>query len=541
MLGITRRAAVLGAAADGHPARLFRGGEPGFCLPSVAEALRSGALLKDAAANLAVVGDTIHSIYNATSEIEVAPSAVAFAGESYEVSPGVYRLLSTAGVYSEVFFTLPVSTYRVTFTVSSRVSGNPVMTNGINEIVIPASEGLFSRVTNHAGNIGLKRQAGSTDLIISNVRFFRQVAGVGAQQFTATKRPLLTHRVNLHTQTEDFSNAAWTKSGATIDATKYADINGELRAQKVTFANGNANAILTQTLPIQLGNILRRFWIRADSATTVRNRSRNNGSSSAAPVINVTTSWQLVELSVAASGTGVDIVGWQNNAAGDAAPIYLCEVDTRPVGLNPLLPKYQRVVTDADCDTGGFPPFLRFDGLDDCLVTPNIDFSACEAVTVIAGLRKAAGTTVAAVCEHGVVSSPGAFGLFAPVGSSNSGNHVYMQTRGGADGGWYYDIPAGSSSVFASVLVGSATTRAEKAPTYVLNGNSLSVRYAGGAADPIGSGPFQNAALNIGQRNASVYAFAGDLYSLTVIGRRLSNAEMLATSRWINEQMGRVY
>jgi hypothetical protein len=386
MLGITRRAAVLAAAADGHPARLFKGGEPGFCLPSVAEALRSGALLKDYAANLAVVGDAIHSIYNATSEIEVAPSAVAFAGESYQVSPGVYRVLSTAGVYSEVVFTVPASTYRVTFTVSDRVSGSPTVTNGTNDIGIPTGAGQFSRVINRAATVGIKRTSpsGATDLIISNVRFFRQVAGVGAQQFTATKRPLLT-------------------------------------------------------------------------------------------------------------------------------------ADSRGI------------------------PLLRFDGIDDCLVTPSIDFSVCDAVTVIAGIRKNAGTTVAAVCEHGVVSSPGAFGLFAPVDSSNSGNHVYMQTRGGADGGWYYDIPAGSSSVFASVLVGSATTRAEKAPTYVLNGNSLSVRYAGGAADPIGSGPFQNAALNIGQRNASVYAFSGDLYSLTVIGRRLSNAEMLATSRWINEQMGRVY
>ena len=185
-------------------------------------------------------------------------------------------------------------------------------------------------------------------------------------------------------------------------------------------------------------------------------------------------------------------------------------------------------------------PLLRFDGIDDCLVTPSIDFSACDAVTVIAGLRKAA-VIEGTVCEHGVVLSPGAFGLFAPVNSSNSNNHIYMQTRGGADGGWFYDIPAGSSSVFASVLVGSETTRIAKVPAYALNGNSLAARYAGGADDPIGAGAFQNAALNIGQRNASVYAFYGDLYSLTVIGRRLSNAEMLATSRWINQQMGGVY
>ena len=186
-------------------------------------------------------------------------------------------------------------------------------------------------------------------------------------------------------------------------------------------------------------------------------------------------------------------------------------------------------------------PLLRFDGLDDCLVTPSIDFSACEAVTVIAGIRKNAGTTAATVCEHGVVLSPGAFGLYAPVGSSNSGNHVYMQSRGSVDGGWYYDIPAGSSTIFASVLVGAETTRIPKAPAYALNGNSLTARYAGGGADPIGTGSFQSAVLNIGQRNASAYAFSGDLYSLTVIGRRLSNAEMLNTSRWINQQMGGVY
>lgn len=382
MLGIARRAAVLSSAADGHPARLFKGGEPGFCLPSVAEALRSGALLKDNAANPAVVGDTITSIYNATSETEVAPSAVAFAGESYEVSPGVYRVLSTAGAYSEVLFTVPLSTYRVTFTVSGRVSGQPTLSNAINDIAIPASEGQFSRVINRTGNLSIKRQAGSTDLIISNVRFFRQVAGVGAQQFTATKRPLLTF-------------------------------------------------------------------------------------------------------------------------------------DSKSI------------------------PLMRFDGIDDCLVTPSIDFSACEAVTVIAGLRKNAGTSSAMLVHQGVTSASGYIGVYCPVGSANSGNHLHAETRTTASGGWYY-MTTDAPQVFGQVFVVGATSRTEKLPSFIVTGNTMYPRSAGGG-DPAGAASFQNSAIHVGQGNATVYPFSGDLYSLTVIGRRLSNSELLNTSRWINEQMGRVY
>jgi hypothetical protein len=257
------------------------------------------------------------------------------------------------------------------------------LTNGINEILIPASEGQFSRVTNRYGNIGLKRQVGATDLIISNVRFFRQTSGVGAQQFTATKRPLLT-------------------------------------------------------------------------------------------------------------------------------------TDSKSI------------------------PLLRFDGIDDCLVTPSIDFSACDAVTVIAGFRKNAGTASAMLVHHGVTSSAGYIGLYAPVGSANSGNHFYVETRTTVSGGFYY-MTADAPQVFGQVYASGPLLRADKFPSYAVNGNTAFARSVGGA-DPSGSSSaFQNAAINIGQQNATVYPFSGDLYSLTVIGRRLSNSEMLNTSRWINEQMGRVY
>ena len=185
-------------------------------------------------------------------------------------------------------------------------------------------------------------------------------------------------------------------------------------------------------------------------------------------------------------------------------------------------------------------PLLRFDGIDDCLVTPSIDFSACEAVTVILGIRKNTGTASAMLVHHGVTSSAGYIGLYAPVGSANSGNHFYTETRTTVAGGFYY-MTADAPQVFGQVYASGPLLRTDKFPSYVVNGNIAFTRSVGGA-DPGGSSSaFQNAAINIGQQNATVYPFSGDLYSLTVIGRRLSNAEILNTSRWINQQMGRVY
>jgi len=102
-------------------------------------------------------------------------------------------------------------------------------------------------------------------------------------------------------------------------------------------------------------------------------------------------------------------------------------------------------------------------------------------------------------------------------------------------------MTADAPQVFGQVYASGPLLRTDKFPSYAVNGNTAFARSVGGA-DPSGSSSaFQNAAINIGQQNASAYAFSGDLYSLTVIGRRLSNAEMLNTSRWINQQMGRVY
>lgn len=183
-------------------------------------------------------------------------------------------------------------------------------------------------------------------------------------------------------------------------------------------------------------------------------------------------------------------------------------------------------------------PLLRFDGIDDCLVTPAINFSACDAVTVIVGVRKAVGTAGGIVIEHG--SESGRFALMAPFDAIGGGDHLHTYAEATSYSGMYASGTAVAGTVFAQVYVATAASRLDKFRTYTVNGNERYPRSSTGA-DFAGTFVFHNQALNIGQRDAVRLPFNGDLYSLTVIGRRLSNAEMLATSRWINEQMGRVY
>ncbi len=62
--------------------------------------------------------------------------------------------------------------------------------------------------------------------------------------------------------------------------------------------------------------------------------------------------------------------------------------DLCPANAGTNLLAYQRVNTNTDYDTVGFPKYLKFDGVDDSLATNSIDFSATDEMTVWSGVRK---------------------------------------------------------------------------------------------------------------------------------------------------------
>lgn len=151
--------------------------------------------------------------------------------------------------------------------------------------------------------------------------------------------------------------------------------------------------------------------------------------------------------------------------------------------------------------------YLAFDGLDDFLVTGNVDFSSTDKIAVAAGVRKLSDAGAGVVCELSATGdSNGIFNLYAPVSASPSYSFRSKGTAG----------PVASSSGFpppiTSVISGMGS----------VSGDSVLLRVDGAQkaisnADQ-GTGNFGNYPLYIGRRGGTSLPFNGRLYGLAICG-----------------------
>lgn len=167
--------------------------------------------------------------------------------------------------------------------------------------------------------------------------------------------------------------------------------------------------------------------------------------------------------------------------------------------------------------------YAAFDGIDDSWVTPTIDFTGTDAVTIVAALRKNSDAAAGIVCELGPVwSFAGCFGLAAPqsasstVGVGGRGTNFVNASAGG------YVAPV---SMLATGTLRVSTDTCTIRVDGVLKGSS--------AADQ-GAGNFRSDVINIGRRNNFNVPFNGGLAGLTVIGRVLSASEFALLERYGN-------
>lgn len=117
-----------------------------------------------------------------------------FVGEASRVSPGVYRILSTAGAYSVVnLINNPAGkTFEVSFNVDSvTVAGTGL---SIDPGAVPVSADVGSKravLVSASTPIGIKRTGAACDIQISNISV-RELKGHHATQATAGNRPILS-------------------------------------------------------------------------------------------------------------------------------------------------------------------------------------------------------------------------------------------------------------------------------------------------------------------------------------------------------------
>ena len=189
---------------------------------------------------------------------------------------------------------------------------------------------------------------------------------------------------------------------------------------------------------------------------------------------------------------------------------------------------YQKVVSQYDVTETGVPSvhYLRFDGVDDAMATPSIDFTGTDEMSVFAGVRKLT-TTAQVITEL----------------SFNTG--TFYHVVGDSAPKAYSAVARGSASL-TSPLIGFEVTDAPDTAVFTalhdISGDLSRVRRNGvvgtdGTADK-GTGNFSNNIMYIGARSQNSLYFNGHLYGLTVRGALTDAATLAKTEKLVAKKTG---
>jgi hypothetical protein len=192
---------------------------------------------------------------------------------------------------------------------------------------------------------------------------------------------------------------------------------------------------------------------------------------------------------------------------------------------------YQRVgnvaVTPSDYDASAGFYYLKFDGVDDGMVTNSIDFTATDKMTVFAGVRKLSDATAGVITELSADrnTNNGSFTLSAV---TSPGSYLFV-SKGTYDANAY---AVGGSSPRTNILTSIGDISGDIAALRI-----NAVQAAISTADQ-GTGNYGNYQLYIGRRGGTTLPFNGLLYSLIVRGAQTSTTQIAQTERWVNKKTG---
>jgi hypothetical protein len=319
------------------------------------------------------------------------------------------------------------STYAITYTVSNYVSGSVVgRAGGTNASTNRSANGTYTDyvvcgATSNAIGVFSNLFNGSVDNI--SIREIVASAPKNASQPTAINRPKLDARVNKLVSSEDLNAAAWVKGSSSVTpkpdgygdkivelaaTTEHYVQQGpsgtagggawrgcvEVKAGERTFAEirlqspaGACRArvnLTTGAVYHTMSNVFGTTWTVGEATAVPSERAGYwritiNGTCS-------DTSAASVALLVMAMQDASTI-----NYLGDGVSgIYATKADLRTAADAALnIPAYQRVTSATDYDTAGFPHRVKANGTNQWMVTPVIDFTGTDKVTVIAGVNVA--------------------------------------------------------------------------------------------------------------------------------------------------------
>lgn len=360
--------------------------------------------------------------------------------------------------------------------------------------------------------------------------------GNHATQSTTTKRPVLSRRVNLLTETEQFDAASWSKSAGGLAIAPVVTPNaamapdGTMTADVVVFdLNGGATSSdfsqLAQTpghasAPYSLG-----FWAKTSDGTTktlsvvdVAGFTRT---------VTVTGSYQRIEVS--ATGSAFPRIRLRGSWGTSSYASICLWGASLTLATDAHLPyQWVNTGTDYDADPAKFPAYLRFDGVDDALQTGNINFTSTDKMTVWAGVTKLSDVGMGIITELGTTfDNVGAFALRGPTAAEANNFGAPINTgviKEAFSGVLSAPVNVALTGIFDGVGDPSSKLRANGAQT-------SSAAVASGAAK------FSNSPIHVGGRAGGSFFFNGRLYSLIVRGAQTPLSQIEATELYIKQKM----
>jgi hypothetical protein len=340
---------------------------------------------------------------------------------------------------------------------------------------------------------------------------------------------VVSARVNLLTKTEDFSNAAWTKSTVTLGALVTAP-DGTTTAQSITYASGGgvSNFQYFNAAPIgvtPLGSI----YIRASTPVTMT-FGFFDGSGFDAPV-SVTSTWTLFTYAKATPFSSADRRFWlYPTNAGVNITVEIWHPDVRPTNQGVNLPVYQRVNTSTDYDSAGFPVYIKPNGSNQFMQTNSINFTATDKMTVWQGVRKLSDASIGVINELSALadtSNPGSFFL----AHTNAPNYLFAVT--GTTTASYtattYTAPI-TNVLSLSMNIAGASIATELIPR--VNGATPTLNPSGVA----GTGNFGNYPAYFYMRAGSSLPFNGNDYGSIARGAASTAAQITNGEAYINSK-----
>jgi hypothetical protein len=381
------------------------------------------------------------------------------------------------------------------------------------------------------------------------------------------RRPILRARYNILTQTEAFDTTVWIKTNSTVVGAQPNAPNGTATA--TLFASNAANAghfmfrsSLTNFIPITAGvrytyavhmkkgsgatapDIMQLAFAQTQFETgNYANFNISAGqvlmtSGVSASISDAGSGWFLCAITATAIGSttasGAGGIGFTDNndslgrlpSYADAATsdVFIWGADLRVANDGVNLPNYQRVGAFTDYDTIGFPPYLAFDGVDDCLLTSStVNFTGTNEIMLYFGLRKL--SSVQGMIVELTASLLNNTGTFYFLSASNN----YQLANRGTIIGALTTSPIYLFPITNSLLALASIQRNQ----LKMSANGLENSQA---FPEFGGGNYRNSTVFIGARNNNTFRFNGRIYGLIVRGaytapRLIEQAEMYMNSK----------